>query len=322
MQELHWPLTVDYEKSIQRAYRQAIQQADEHIYIETQYFIGSGKQWGEDAITSVENDLPAQVVERIKQRRADGVPFHVYIVTPMYPEGSPVDGSILEQRWLEWRTMEWMIKQLGNDWYKSLSFYFLANWNTVPAAERRTSGTREEMVRAHKRYMIYVHSKLMMVDDRYIIFGSANLNERSLAGNRDTEIATAFWPLPGKEDECVKKLRAFRLEVWKEHLNMDASGFGQDASSESSWKKLRSAALENYKSLRSFRSAPTDGHLCRLPLVLKKGVLSVAPLDLAGIGQQDQIPDAPTLEPDKALKSGWGWSSPGAWLMRKLHVAE
>ncbi|HAE8197593.1 phospholipase D-like domain-containing protein [Enterobacter hormaechei] len=31
---------------------------------------------------------------------------------------------------------------------------------------------------------IYVHSKLMIVDDRYVLVGSANINERSLQGNR------------------------------------------------------------------------------------------------------------------------------------------
>lgn len=37
--------------------------------------------------------------------------------------------------------------------------------------------------------MIYVHSKGMIVDDEYVILGSANINQRSLAGSRDTEIA-------------------------------------------------------------------------------------------------------------------------------------
>ena len=37
--------------------------------------------------------------------------------------------------------------------------------------------------------IIYVHSKLMIVDDRRCIIGSANINDRSLLGNRDSEIA-------------------------------------------------------------------------------------------------------------------------------------
>lgn len=41
----------------------------------------------------------------------------------------------------------------------------------------------------HGRFMIYVHAKGMIVDDEYVILGSANINQRSMAGSRDTEIA-------------------------------------------------------------------------------------------------------------------------------------
>ena len=36
------------------------------------------------------------------------------------------------------------------------------------------------------RSMIYVHSKLMIVDDEYLLTGSANINQRSLDGDRDS----------------------------------------------------------------------------------------------------------------------------------------
>uniref|UniRef100_Q47J25 Phospholipase D/Transphosphatidylase n=1 Tax=Dechloromonas aromatica (strain RCB) TaxID=159087 RepID=Q47J25_DECAR len=36
---------------------------------------------------------------------------------------------------------------------------------------------------------IYIHSKLMVVDDRFALLGSANVNDRSLLGERDSEIA-------------------------------------------------------------------------------------------------------------------------------------
>lgn len=35
--------------------------------------------------------------------------------------------------------------------------------------------------------IIYIHSKLMIVDDRMAICGSANINDRSLLGQRDSE---------------------------------------------------------------------------------------------------------------------------------------
>ncbi|KAH3889225.1 hypothetical protein DPMN_013276 [Dreissena polymorpha] len=37
--------------------------------------------------------------------------------------------------------------------------------------------------------LVYVHSKLMIVDDDTVIIGSANINDRSMLGTRDSEIA-------------------------------------------------------------------------------------------------------------------------------------
>ncbi len=54
--------------------------------------------------------------------------------------------------------------------------------------------------------MVYVHSKLMVVDDEYVIVGSANINQRSLDGDRDSELAVgAFQPghVVKKEVSCA-----------------------------------------------------------------------------------------------------------------------
>lgn len=37
--------------------------------------------------------------------------------------------------------------------------------------------------------LVYVHSKLLIADDKIIICGSANINDRSMLGTRDSEIA-------------------------------------------------------------------------------------------------------------------------------------
>ncbi len=37
--------------------------------------------------------------------------------------------------------------------------------------------------------MIYVHSKIIIVDDIYALIGSANINDRSMVGYRDSELA-------------------------------------------------------------------------------------------------------------------------------------
>jgi phospholipase D1/2 len=73
--------------------------------------------------------------------------------------------------------------------------------------------------------MIYVHSKLMIVDDEYILLGSANINQRSLEGSRDSEICigayqsghvmgSAAAPLPRGQ------VAGFRKALWLEHIGV------------------------------------------------------------------------------------------------------
>jgi hypothetical protein len=38
---------------------------------------------------------------------------------------------------------------------------------------------------------IYIHSKLLIVDDRLVICGSANINDRSMLGKRHTSLLFA-----------------------------------------------------------------------------------------------------------------------------------
>ena len=59
--------------------------------------------------------------------------------------------------------------------------------------------------------IIYVHSKLMIVDDKYVICGSANINDRSLLGKRDSELAAVI-----KDEEFQESiLNGHRVQVGK-----------------------------------------------------------------------------------------------------------
>ncbi|KAG0234011.1 hypothetical protein BGW42_006992 [Actinomortierella wolfii] len=72
---------------------------------------------------------------------------------------------------------------------------------------------------------LYIHSKLMIVDDRIIICGSANINDRSQLGYRDSEIAmiiedTEFVPskMNGEPYQAGKLAHTLRTDLFKEHL--------------------------------------------------------------------------------------------------------
>eukprot|EP00698_Gefionella_okellyi_P026186 TRINITY_DN9892_c0_g2_i4.p1 TRINITY_DN9892_c0_g2~~TRINITY_DN9892_c0_g2_i4.p1 ORF type:complete len:1049 (+),score=214.03 TRINITY_DN9892_c0_g2_i4:83-3148(+) len=60
--------------------------------------------------------------------------------------------------------------------------------------------------------MIYVHSKLMIVDDDAVIIGSANMNDRSMMGNRDAEIAVELHDIP--------QIKALREKLWAEFTGL------------------------------------------------------------------------------------------------------
>ncbi|KAG0206299.1 hypothetical protein BGX28_002245 [Mortierella sp. GBA30] len=74
---------------------------------------------------------------------------------------------------------------------------------------------------------LYIHSKLMIVDDRIIVIGSANINDRSQTGFRDSEIAmiiedqeTVPSKMNGVEYQAGRMAHKLRTDLFKEHLGL------------------------------------------------------------------------------------------------------
>ena len=86
--------------------------------------------------------------------------------------------------------------------------------------ENPAPGSGAEFVRNTLRHPIYVHSKLMVVDDDYIVIGSANINQRSMAGERDTEVCVgAFQPDHSISNGLPRgDIHTFRMALWSAHL--------------------------------------------------------------------------------------------------------
>ena len=67
---------------------------------------------------------------------------------------------------------------------------------------------------------------MFAVDDEYIIVGSANINQRSMDGGRDTEIAMgAYQPgyLATRNRPARGQVHGFRVSLWQEHLAQAAA---------------------------------------------------------------------------------------------------
>ena len=60
--------------------------------------------------------------------------------------------------------------------------------------------------------VIYVHSKLLMVDDEHVIIGSANVNDRSMQGRRDSEVCLH---LHAKNSNVIKNMR---IDLWSAYM--------------------------------------------------------------------------------------------------------
>ena len=85
-----------------------------------------------------------------------------------------------------------------------------------PEADTPASRARQSL-----RHPVYVHSKLMIVDDEVLLVGSANINQRSMAGSRDTEIAmAAFQPdhLASEDQSCKRTIASAKFSKTRRML--------------------------------------------------------------------------------------------------------
>ncbi|KAI4324718.1 hypothetical protein MLD38_030178 [Melastoma candidum] len=274
------------DRSIQDGYINAIRRAKNFIYIENQYFLGSSFGWAADGIKPEDINavhlLPKELSLKIMSKIEAGERFSVYIVVPMWPEGIPESASV--QAILDWqrRTMDMMYKDvvqalrakgIVEDPRNYLTFFCLGNREVKGSGEYEPSEIPEpdsDYIRAQRdrRFMIYVHAKMMIVDDEYIIVGSANINQRSMDGARDSEIAMgAYQPHQLSSHEPARgQIHGFRMALWYEHLGMLHDSFLQPESL-NCIKRVNQIA-DKYWDMYSSEKLEHDlpGHLLRYPI--------------------------------------------------------
>ncbi|EIW74184.1 phospholipase D [Coniophora puteana RWD-64-598 SS2] len=88
-------------------------------------------------------------------------------------------------------------------------------------------GTEEEELNSYVSELTYIHSKLMIVDDRRVILGSANLNDRSQKGDGDSEIALVVEDddmirssMNGEPYMAARFAATLRRQLFREHLGL------------------------------------------------------------------------------------------------------
>ncbi|KAL1547558.1 Phospholipase D beta 1 [Salvia divinorum] len=272
--------------SIHTAYVKAIRTAQHFIYIENQYFLGSSYSWSTYKNLGANNLIPMEIALKIAKKIRARERFAAYIVIPMWPEGVP--SSTATQRILFWQynTMQMMYETIYNALIETgldreqkpedyLNFFCLGS--REPDCSRRpssnikksTGNSPQALARRNRRFMIYVHSKGMIVDDEYVILGSANINQRSLEGTRDTEIAIgAYQPRhrwASQQAHPKAQIYGYRMSLWAEHTGTLEACFENPESLECV-RRIRWMGQLNWQQFECEEMSTLRGHLLKYPV--------------------------------------------------------
>lgn len=189
------------ERSIAYAYEDIIMNAQRHIYIENQFFITSFKEKSESENPC--NILGKFILERIIKAYKNKEDFKVYILIPLLPafeaELNSPNSSIQEIIKIQ---SESIIKS-ENSLFKQLQTNGIEPSDYVLILSLRKGVLKENRVASE---LIYIHAKIIIADSERGIIGSANFNDRSMMGDRDSEMAVMIENSPEFFKDFQKKL--------------------------------------------------------------------------------------------------------------------
>ena len=250
-----WSADEKHETSILNAYLYLIKESKHFIYIENQFFISATRK--------VKNQIMPALADRIIRAYRNKEVFHVMVVIPLKPEfsGEWHDGSGKDLRTITYWN-NFTISEGNDSLYKRLENAKVPK-NLIPKYFKvyglRTHGTINNHLVTE---VIYVHSKMMVVDDVVSIIGSANINDRSMLGNRDSEVAVIIedtemldsemngWPFKAGQFS-----HSLRCHLIREHLGLlndedyKASAFAVEDPLNSNFLNLISVTAENNSSI-------------------------------------------------------------------------
>nr|XP_021558337.1 phospholipase D1 isoform X1 [Neomonachus schauinslandi] len=263
-----WSAGIKYhEESIHAAYIHVIENSKHYIYIEVspahnQFFISCA----DDKV--VFNKIGDAIAQRILKAHRESRRYRVYVVVPLLPgfEGdiSTGGGNALQAiMHFNYRTMcrgensilGQLKAKLGNQWINYISFCGLR--------------THAELEGNLVTELIYVHSKLLIADDNTVIIGSANINDRSMLGKRDSEVAvivqdteTVPSVMDGEEYQAGRFAQGLRLQCFRVVLGYlsDPSENIQDPVSDKFFKEVWVATAARNATIydKVFRCLPND----------------------------------------------------------------
>ncbi|RDL37576.1 Phospholipase-like protein D1 [Venustampulla echinocandica] len=219
------------EHSIMNAYCKMIEESEHFVYMENQFFITSCETMNVKII----NKIGDAIVERAVRAFRNNESWRCVILIPLMPgfqntvdepEGTSVrlimqcqfrsicrgEGSIFGR-----------LRSQGIEPEDFVQFYSLRSWGRI--------GPKKTLVTEQ----LYIHAKVIIVDDRTALIGSANINERSMLGSRDSECAAVvrdtdmIWSTMDGEPYLVGRFaHTLRMRLMREHLGLDVDEVMED----------------------------------------------------------------------------------------------
>jgi phosphatidylserine/phosphatidylglycerophosphate/cardiolipin synthase-like enzyme len=98
----------------------------------------------------------------------------------------------------------------------------------------------------------YVHSKVMVIDDRLLRIGSSNLNNRSLGFDSECDVAIEALPGDPAGDRIRREIIYTRDDLVAEHLGYSVEAFRAELGRCGSFRAAVDASRTSGRSLRSF----------------------------------------------------------------------
>ena len=118
-------------------------------------------------------------------------------------------------------------KQDGQDCQSSCSVAHHAMADAGKLVDEPWEGDAEDEVQNWIQEELYIHAKLLIVDDRIVVCGSSNLNDRSQEGHHDSELAIVMEDtdkidsvMDGQPIKAGRHAATLRRYLWREHLGL------------------------------------------------------------------------------------------------------
>ncbi|KAI9566570.1 hypothetical protein HD554DRAFT_2025262 [Boletus coccyginus] len=169
-------------------------------------------------------DVPREVYVKVPQEAKVGIA--VTEETPVKEDKVPLPESIEAAREVIAR-FESGAQNLRSDEMVADSVSHHALQGRGSLLNETWMGSEEEELNCYVSELLYIHSKVMIVDDRRVIMGSANLNDRSQKGDGDSEIALVVEDddmvrstMDGRPYMAARFATTLRRKLFREHLGL------------------------------------------------------------------------------------------------------